>query len=113
MASSFGRKESTSARADSGGAGEHRGGDGTLKELQFLEPATLTMMATRRSTQPYGLGGGEAGASGRQATRQPGQEWQEQPGSFTTAMAAGSTLRLETPGGGGWGATPRAGGEAP
>jgi N-methylhydantoinase B len=91
-------------RHGSGGSGRHRGGDGTVKTLEFLQPATLTLMATRRTTAPYGLEGGEDGLPGRQATRDSTeQDWLEQPGSFTVALPAGSSFVLETPGGGGWG----------
>jgi N-methylhydantoinase B len=92
-----------SLRHGSGGEGRHRGGDGTVKEIEFLQPATLTLMATRRSTRPYGLAGGQPGQPGGQAIRQPGQQWIRQPGSFSAGMAAGSRFLLETPGGGGWG----------
>lgn len=94
---------SHSLRPGSGGAGTQTGGDGTVKILEFLKPASLTLMATRRATRPYGLFGGEDGRPARQATRRPGEEWIEQPGSFTLALPAGSHFVLETPGGGGYG----------
>lgn len=90
-------------REGSGGGGRHRGGDGIVKELEFLEAATVTMMTTRRSTRPYGLEGGEDGEPGRQSLLQPGLEWEAQPASFSAAVPAGSRLLLETPGGGGYG----------
>jgi N-methylhydantoinase B len=93
-------------RPGSGGAGRHPGGDGTSKILEFLQPATLTMMATRRTTQPYGLQGGQPGQTARQAISSPGGEWVEQPGSFTASLPAGARFLLETPGGGGYGTPP-------
>lgn len=98
------RVERHAVRAESGGEGSQAGGDGTLKDLTFLQPATVTVMATRRTTRPYGLAGGDAGSPGRQAARQSaGTPWEELPGSFTKTFKTGSTLRLETPGGGGYG----------
>lgn len=90
-------------RENSGGRGLRSGGDGTVKELEFLRPVTLTLMATRRSTRPYGLAGGEDGQPGRQTTRETGAKWVEQSGSFSCGLSEGSRFRLETPGGGGYG----------
>src|SRR5207247_9451768 len=52
-------------RRGSGGRGRHRGGDGVVRELEFLVPAEVTLLAERRRIPPYGLAGGEAGAPGR------------------------------------------------
>lgn len=90
-------------RQNSGGRGQHPGGEGMLKELEFLQSATVTVMTTRRTTRPYGIEGGEDGQPGRQATLYPGQEWESRPASFTASLPAGSRLLLETPGGGGYG----------
>lgn len=90
-------------RANSGGNGVHSGGLGTRKELIFLADAEVTVMATRRTTTPYGLAGGEPGSPGDQMVREPGQEWEQIPASSTTRVAAGCSVRLDTPGGGGWG----------
>jgi N-methylhydantoinase B len=97
------RVVSHAIRLGSGGEGEQPGGDGTVKLLEFLKPATLTLMATRRTTRPYGLEGGGHGQPGRQATQLAEGDWTEQPGSFTVSMPAGSRFLLETPGGGGYG----------
>lgn len=86
-----------------GGAGEFAGGDGTLKEVTFLEEASVTFMTTRRSTRPYGLHGGEAGEPGRQLIKRPGEKWTEVEASSTHLLSEGSSVRLQTPGGGGWG----------
>lgn len=90
-------------RQGSGGQGRHAGGDGMSKEIEFLEEATVSLMATRRSTCPPGSSGGESGQAGRQALQEPSQDWSEMPGSFSRTVSAGSRFRLETPGGGGWG----------
>jgi len=90
-------------RAGSGGVGRFRGGDGLVREYEFLAPATLSLMTERRSTQPYGLAGGGAGRSGRNLVRRKGGGEEAVPGHATVALAAGDRLRVETPGGGGFG----------
>ena len=89
-------------RRGSGGAGMHRGGDGLVKELEILCDAEVTLLADRRRFRPYGLQGGEEGLAGRARVEVDGLE-RELPGKFSERMKAGTVLRLETPGGGGWG----------
>lgn len=91
-------------RDASGGAGRFRGGDGLIRELELLADAQVTLLADRRRFRPYGLQGGEDGASGRAiATHgQTGNET-ELPGKTSLRLAKGDRLRIETPGGGGWG----------
>lgn len=91
-------------RRGSGGGGRHRGGDGAVRRLQFLEPMQVSMLANRRSTQPFGLAGGSDGAAGitqlwRVGTSQP-EQW---PACASFAVAAGDVLEVSTPGGGGYG----------
>lgn len=88
-------------RGGSGGRGKHRGGDGIVRSLQFLAPATVTVLSERRGIAPYGLAGGEPGARGRNALT--GDRAQELPGKVTLQVQAGDELTIETPGGGGWG----------
>ena len=52
-------------RGGSGGAGKHAGGDGIVRELEFLEPAEVTILADRRKRGPYGLSGGADGSPGK------------------------------------------------
>jgi len=85
-------------RDGSGGAGLHRGGDGLVREFGFLAPATVTLLTERRRHQPWGLHGGQPGARGE---NRHGDRLL--PGKLTLDVAAGETLVLETPGGGGWG----------
>jgi N-methylhydantoinase B len=92
-------------RHDSGGAGKHRGGDGLVRELQFLCPATVTILSERRKTAPYGLQGGAPGASGRNVLFRDKEE-QNLPGKAELQVEAGDVLSLRTPGGGGWGPEP-------
>ncbi len=85
-------------RRGSGGDGLHRGGDGIVREYEFLAPAAVTLLTDRREAAPWGAAGGEEGARGRNSLN-----GQPLPGRVELDVAAGDRLRLETPGGGGWG----------
>jgi N-methylhydantoinase B len=91
-------------RDGSGGAGQFGGGDGLIRELELLADAQATLLADRRKFRPYGLQGGEDGAPGRGvlAHRESGKET-ELPGKTSLRLSQGDRLRIETPGGGGWG----------
>jgi N-methylhydantoinase B len=95
-------------RRGSGGEGKHRGGDGLVKELEMLCDAELTLLADRRVVRPYGLESGGEGAAGLAGLRE-GEDGRELRGKCSARVERGSVLRLETPGGGGWGS--RADGE--
>jgi N-methylhydantoinase B len=88
-----------SLRRGSGGAGEHAGGDGVVRELEALEPMTYSLITERRRHAPPGAAGGAAGATGRNLL-----DGQELPAKATGELAPGQRLRIETPGGGGHGA---------
>jgi N-methylhydantoinase B len=85
-------------RNGSGGDGRHRGGDGLVREYQFLQPAQVTLLTERRRHRPWGLSGGAPGKSGANWRGQ-----QQLPAKVSVELAAGETLTLCTPGGGGWG----------
>jgi N-methylhydantoinase B len=85
-------------RDGSGGSGRHRGGDGLVREYEFLEPATVTLLTERRRHRPWGLDGGGAGAAGE--NRKTGSAL---PAKTSFEIGAGERLRISTPGGGGWG----------
>ena len=82
----------------SGGDGRHRGGDGLVRSLRVLEPATLSLLTDRRRHAPRGLEGGEPGRPGRNLLNGA-----ELPPKTTRELAAGDVVTVETPGGGGWG----------
>ena len=96
------RIRSYHVRRDSGGAGFHRGGDGIVREFEFLAPAEVTILSDRRERGPYGLNGGQPGAPGRN-TLLTGKRVVRVPAKCRLDAPAGSVLRIETPGGGGWG----------
>jgi len=92
-----------SLRADSGGAGKHRGGDGIVRELELLCDAEVTLLADRRIRGPYGLNGGSDGSPGRDiVVRQDGAEVPI-PAKGSVRLKKGERIRVESPGGGGWG----------
>ena len=97
-------------RRGSGGAGRHRGGDGLVRELEFAAEIECTLMAERRASAPWGLGGGNSGRPGRDRVRwRKSGPWRTIGGRSQLRLPAGAALRIETPGGGGWGRTPRSG----
>ncbi|MAU08696.1 MAG: 5-oxoprolinase [Anaerolineaceae bacterium] len=89
-------------RTGSGGAGQHPGGEGIIREYEFLSEATVTLNTERRVRTPYGLSGGEPGQVGINILVRDGQKTRL-PGKHTTRVHPGDRLIIETPGGGGWG----------
>jgi N-methylhydantoinase B len=92
------RVERHELRVGSGGRGQHRGGDGVVRELRALEECRLSLLTERRRHAPQGVHGGELGASGRNFVN-----GEELPAKVTRTLAAGDVVRVETPGGGGFG----------
>ncbi|MGA9039795.1 MAG: hydantoinase B/oxoprolinase family protein [Terriglobales bacterium] len=93
-----------SYRPGSGGDGKFRGGDGLVREIELLADAQVTLLADRRKFHPYGLAGGGAGAVGR-ATHITSDGERELPGKCSILAKKGDVLRIESPGGGGWGSS--------
>ncbi|RYF45743.1 MAG: 5-oxoprolinase, partial [Cytophagaceae bacterium] len=93
-----------SLRPNSGGAGQWRGGDGLIRELEFLAPLQATLVSQHRVVAPYGLDAGEPGEVGQQTLIFPDGKEETLPGLFTRQMLPGERIRLGTPGGGGVGA---------
>ncbi|MEX2092557.1 MAG: hydantoinase B/oxoprolinase family protein, partial [Pirellulales bacterium] len=93
-----------SVRRGSGGAGRNRGGDGTVRELEFLRPLTVSLITERRGPHPpYGAAGGEPGAFGRNRLIRADGTTVELPGIIQLSVEPGEVLIIETPGGGGFG----------
>jgi N-methylhydantoinase B len=90
-------------RPGSGGDGKFRGGDGLIREIELLADAEVTLLADRRLFTPGGLRGGEDGAPGCTIVVKADGEVIELPGKCSRRLAKGDVLRIETPGGGGWG----------
>jgi N-methylhydantoinase B len=91
-----------SLRPDSGGSGEHRGGDGIIREIEVLTDCEVTLLADRRKRGPWGLAGGEEGAPGKASVVRGDGSVEEMPGKFSTRLRKGERIRIESPGGGGW-----------
>jgi N-methylhydantoinase B len=85
-------------RLGSGGAGKHSGGDGVVRELEALEACRASILSDRRLHSPAGSHGGDPGRPGRNFLNGDAL-----PSKTTTTLQPGDVLRLETPGGGGWG----------
>ncbi|HTZ95448.1 MAG TPA: hydantoinase B/oxoprolinase family protein [Terriglobales bacterium] len=92
-----------SLRSDSGGTGQFRGGDGIVREIEVLTDSEFTLLADRRERGPYGLSGGGAGSPGKTIAIRVDGSQQELPGKFNIRLRKGERIRIETPGGGGWG----------
>jgi N-methylhydantoinase B len=89
-------------RRGSGGAGRQPGGGGICREMELLHEAHLTLLTERRHFAPYGLEGGEPGQPGRNLLIREGAEI-SLPAKTAQMMQPGDVLRVETPGGGGYG----------
>ena len=92
-------------RRGSGGAGAAPGGEGIERDLQVLEPVTVSLITERRVSQPWGLDGGGPGAVGENWLLRGGDEDRAErlPDKCTIEVEAGDVIRMRTPGGGAWG----------
>ena len=90
-------------RKGSGGLGLHSGGDGVVRELEPLRPLTISILSERRVLRPYGLEGGEDGATGRNLLIRKCGIVVNMGGRCSGPMLVGERLRIESPGGGGYG----------
>jgi N-methylhydantoinase B len=94
-----------SLRPASGGTGKHAGGDGIVREIEVLCDAEVTLLAERRERGPYGLAGGADGKPGTTELSRPDGSIETLPGKFNVRLRKGDRIRIQTPGGGGWGQT--------
>jgi N-methylhydantoinase B len=100
------RVRSYGYRKSSGGAGLFRGGDGLVREIELLADSQVTLICERRKFQPYGLAGGSPGASGSAALIDSEGRNHILPSKCSIQVTKGNRIRIETPGGGGWGEVP-------
>ena len=91
-------------RRGSGGRGQHNGGDGLVRDVEFLSPARVTVLSERRKFAPPGYHGGHHGEPGENVLFRGGVEEVQLAGKETLDVEAGDILSIRTPGGGGWGA---------
>lgn len=98
------RVRSFSIRSGSGGAGQHHGGDGVIREIEFLKPLHVSLVTQRRGQHaPYGLAEGEAGTTGANTLVREDGQIVVLEGIASVEVEPGDMIRIETPGGGGWG----------
>lgn len=93
-----------SVRRGSGGKGRFSGGDGIVREVELLSDAQVTLLTDRRVFGPYGLNGGAEGAVGKTTAIHQDGRVEALPGKGSVRLPRGSRVRVETSGGGGWGA---------
>jgi len=91
-----------SIRKNSGGKGKNPGGDGLIREYEFLADVEVTIISERRTHAPWGLQGGESGMPGKNKVITSDGEREVGP-KVNLKLTKGDRLRVETPGGGGWG----------
>ncbi|KAJ3327850.1 hypothetical protein HDU76_011010 [Blyttiomyces sp. JEL0837] len=96
-------------REGSGGAGLFNGGDGVIREIEFLETLNVSILSERRVYRPYGLYGGESGQPGLNLLIHPGTRGVNFGGKNATIVRRGDRVRIMTPGGGGYGSPVGAG----
>ena len=91
-------------RTNSGGAGKHRGGDGLVRRIRFLEAVDLSFLSQHRVESPYGLAGGGPGMCGAQRIIRADGRIENVAGIVAARMEIDDQFEIETPGGGGFGA---------
>jgi 5-oxoprolinase (ATP-hydrolysing) len=101
-------------RQNSGGKGKYNGGEGTIRDIEFRLPVQCSILSERRSRQPYGLEGGEAGASGLNLVIMKDEYSEEKRvinlgAKGTIKLGQGDRIVINSPGGGGWGAVEEGG----
>ncbi len=92
-----------SLRPGSGGEGKQRGGDGIVREIEVLTDAEVTLLADRRLHGPWGLAGGSDGSAGNASVLRSNGSLEKLLGKANVRLRSGDRIRVESPGGGGWG----------
>jgi N-methylhydantoinase B len=92
-----------SLRRGSGGVGKYCGGDGIVREIEVLTDAEVTLLADRRTRGPWGLRGGADGLPGNTSVIRRDGAAEPLPGKTNVRLRKGERIRIESPGGGGWG----------
>jgi 5-oxoprolinase (ATP-hydrolysing) len=95
--------ESHRINRGSGGKGRHKGGDGTIRRVRFLEPMQAALVSNHRKVPPFGLKGGKPGAVGDQWVERADGRVEKLEGRCRTEVGAGDVFAIQTPSGGGYG----------
>lgn len=101
------RVENFVVRRGSGGGGFHKGGDGVVRRLRFLEPMTVSLLANRRRVAPFGLAGGSDAKPGTGRVVRANGTLEPLSATARAEVQAGDAVEIETPGGGGFGPLPK------
>jgi len=101
------RVENFAVRTGSGGTGRHKGGDGVIRRLKFLEPMTVSLLANRRRVAPFGLSGGADAKPGAGRVIRTNGAIEPLAATARAEVQAGDAVEIETPGGGGFGPLPK------
>ena len=102
------RLDSFEVRRGSGGGGRYRGGDGAVRRVRFGDEMTVNILSSRRVIAPFGVDGGDPGAVGRNRIFRADGRVEEMAGNSQAEVGPGDVFEIATPGGGGYGAPPRA-----
>jgi 5-oxoprolinase (ATP-hydrolysing) len=97
------RLKTFTLRRCSGGDGRYPGGDGVIREMEFLKPGVVSILSERRVISPYGMGGGAPGQRGENLLRRADGSEERLPHRVVVKVASGDTVVIRTPGGGGFG----------
>lgn len=89
-------------RDGSGGDGDHKGGDGVVKDIEAVEPMTISLVGDRRRHGPTGVNGAGEGAPASDHVVHASGETEDVPGQVRRTLQRGERFHIETPGGGGW-----------
>ena len=103
------RLRKLAVRTHSGGTGRHRGGNGVIREVEFLAPMTAAILSNCRVTAPHGMAGGGDGQCGRNTLIRRDGSREPLDGTAQVEVAPGDVIVIATPGGGGWGSPDEAG----
>jgi len=93
--------DSFSIRKESGGKGQHKGGDGVIRRVRFTEPMNASILSNHRTVPPFGLQGGEDGMVGRNWVERKNGTIEELGATASVQLEKGDVMVIETPGGGG------------
>ncbi len=97
------RLEEFSIRQNSGGGGKHKGGNGVIRRLRFLENMTASLLANHHEIPPFGVNGGGAGQTGICRVEHSDGTIEMLSATGQAKLEAGDIIHIETPGGGGYG----------
>ena len=97
------RVDSFSIRQNSGGQGQHCGGNGVIRRIEFLEQMSAAILSSHRTTEPFGVNGGQPALVGKNYVERASGNVEKLQATDQVEMSPGDIFVIETPGGGGYG----------